>query len=406
MSAQTDESASNAPAATLTFEGAYTGDLFVNAVGGRRRDVAYLHNIDLTAAVHLESLVGWKGASLFVYGLGNQGGDPSGFVGDAQGVNNIEAVNAWRLFELWLQQRALDDRVSLLAGLYDLNTEFDVIQSASVFLNSSFGIGPEFALSRETGPSIFPVTSFGARLRVAPSPAVYGQLTVLDGVPGDPADPEDTHIEFAANDGALVAAEFGVTLGGTPKRSGTVRARRRRLVSRHEAASYAAKVALGAWRYTAEFHQFADADGDGDPDVQSGNWGLYALAELRVASEAEDGSQGLWLFGRAGVADPSVNRFARYSGAGLVYQGPFRGRDDDQVGIAVAAAHNGAPFRAAERAAGRFVRRSEVAIEFTYSVALLANLSVQADVQHIVAPNTDPALGNALTFGLRLQYEY
>jgi porin len=48
-------------------------------------------------------------------------------------------------------------------GLYDLNSEFDVIEAAALFLNPSHGIGPDFAQSGRNGPSIFPVTSLAIR---------------------------------------------------------------------------------------------------------------------------------------------------------------------------------------------------------------------------------------------------
>ena len=55
-----------------------------------------------------------------------------------------------------------------LIGRYDLNSEFYRLQSASLFLNSSFGIGPEFSQSGLEGPSIFPNTSVGARFAIKP----------------------------------------------------------------------------------------------------------------------------------------------------------------------------------------------------------------------------------------------
>ena len=58
--------------------------------------------------------------------------------------------------------------VSLLGGIYDLNSEFDRLQAAGLFLNSSFGVTPEIAQSGETGPSIFPRTAAGLRLSVKP----------------------------------------------------------------------------------------------------------------------------------------------------------------------------------------------------------------------------------------------
>ena len=79
---------------------------------------------------------------------------------------------------------------SLLLGLYDLNSEFDVIETAGLFLNSSFGIGAEYGSSGRNGPSIFPATSFGARLSGQPVQSLFIRGAVLDGVPGDPPPPE------------------------------------------------------------------------------------------------------------------------------------------------------------------------------------------------------------------------
>ena len=39
--------------------------------------------------------------------------------------------------------------------MYDLNSEFYRVESGGLFLNSSFGIGPEFARSGAGGPSPF-----------------------------------------------------------------------------------------------------------------------------------------------------------------------------------------------------------------------------------------------------------
>ena len=70
----------------------------------------------------------WKGATLFFYILGNHGGALSEQVGDLQGLSNIEAPATVKLYEAWFEQTLFDDRLSFKAGLYDLNTEFDVIE--------------------------------------------------------------------------------------------------------------------------------------------------------------------------------------------------------------------------------------------------------------------------------------
>ena len=49
----------------------------------------------------------------------------------------MAAPPASRIHEAWLQYNLLDNRLSVLAGRYDLNTEFYQLRSAALFLNSS-----------------------------------------------------------------------------------------------------------------------------------------------------------------------------------------------------------------------------------------------------------------------------
>jgi hypothetical protein len=86
-------------------------------------------------------------------------GNPSDDTGDVQGVSNIATFNTWQLYEAWIKQNLFDNRLSVLFGLYDLNSEFAVIQSEQVFINSSHGIDLTLAASGRNGPSSFPTTS-------------------------------------------------------------------------------------------------------------------------------------------------------------------------------------------------------------------------------------------------------
>jgi len=195
----------DAAARGVGFSVVYDGEGLVNASGGARGGAAYIGNLHLQLTVDAERLLGWRGLTLFLNGLGTHGGHPSDFVGDAQGVSNLEAPAGWQLYEVWLQQNFLGNRVSALVGRYDLNAEFYRLQSAALFVNSSFGIGPEFSQSGQGGPSIFPDTSAGARLAFKPTRDVVFRAAVLDGAPVNRPDGE--HRVFAKGDGMLLIAE-------------------------------------------------------------------------------------------------------------------------------------------------------------------------------------------------------
>jgi porin len=316
--------------------------------------------------------------TLFARALYDDGGAvSSSLTGDAQTVSNIEAIQAARLFELWSEWNAGGNE-SLRVGLYDFNSEFDSNGTGSLFINASHGIGKDISQSGRGGPSIFPVSSFGARVRWVVVPGWAMQMAVLDGVPGDPDRPKRTTVRFGRDDGALLAAEV------------------------NRAGERLSKIALGSWYYTGHFDRFATQFDAPDADLRTrGSSGVYTLAEMRLYRESPESDRGLAAFVRAGLADADVNRFGRYVGAGLVYTGVLG--DDDQVGLALAHATNGGAYRQEQFLGGIATDAAETNVELTWKFGVTSWLTLQPDVQYILSPNTDPTLDDALAVGLRFE---
>lgn len=355
---------------------AYTGEVWSVVSGGLGDDMRSLANLDLTFEADLEDAIGWTGATVFAYGLYNNDSSISELAGDVQTVSNIETgVETFRLYEAWLEQR-VGEKASIKIGLYDLNSEFDALETAGLFINSAHGIGSDIGLTGENGPSIFPVTSLGARLEYGFASDWAVRLAVLDGVPGDPDRPKRTAVRFGDGDGALIAAEV-------------------------EAPMPHGRVLLGHWRYTSEFEQL-------DGEMDDGNLGVYLRAERRLwsepgtgelnAGEPNAGKQGLAGFARAGWSKGDINPYNVFLGGGLVYTGVFDRRPDDRLGLAVAAAFSSRRFRSLAE-----VERAEVNVEVTYHLPLTDFFALQPNVQYIVNPSADPALKNALAVGLRAE---
>jgi porin len=374
----------------------YDGEGFANITGGLRRGGNYLGNLNLQLTLDAQRLMGWQGATIFLYGLGIHGGHPSNFVGDAQGVSNIEAPAKWKLEEGWVQQNLFGNRFSALFGRYDLNSEFYRLQSASLFLNSSFGIGPEFSQSGQNGPSIFPFTSVGGRFALKPIEELVLRTAVLDGVPVER--PNGARQVFAKRDGALIVTEAAYVY--RPVGSEQPRTREFR-IGRNCCGTYTGKLALGGWYYTAAFDDLTRVEADGSPERRHGNGGLYMLGDWTIYHDSDD--RQATLFGQFGIGDQRVNRFAYYSGGGLTFSGFAPARKEDEFGIAVAAAHNGTPFIRSQQDQGNPNRRSEVTLEITYLAQFGAHLAVQPDFQFVFNPNTDPTIRNAVVFMLRFE---
>ncbi len=384
----------------LTFGVAYIGELFTNTAGGLHLRSDYADTVSLTLTFDLAKIIGWRGATLYAHGLGIHGRNPSLDVGDAQGVSNIGAYPASRLYEAWFQQNLFRDRLSLLAGVYDLNSEFAVLEAAGVFLNSSQAVDAVFAKGGLNGPSIFPYTALGLRFRFSPNNRFYLLSAVLDGVPGDPSHPGGTHILLRNSDGALLAAEAGWIFwsrGAAP-----IRLHRQHHLRVYEKPAHSGKVALGVWTYTAKFAPILQVPGEPPRPRVNGYHGLYFLWSQVLLADNENPSRHLAAFIRLGASNPKVSRFGLYTGAGLVFNGPFPGRIGDAAGLAFACARNGDDYIRSRTLAGAAVSRAEWDVELTYQARFAGWLAVQPDIQYVVHPGTNPAVKNALGFDIRV----
>lgn len=360
--AQDSETGTDAIVVTL----AYTGETNAVLAGGAARATRYLDNLDIQLAADLEELAGWQGARLYAYGLYNNGVAFSPAVGDAFVTSNIETgQRALRLYEFWLEQD-LGSAASLKVGLYDLNSEFDALDSAGLFVNSAHGIGVDISQSGQNGPSIFPSTALAARLGIELGGGWRARVAVLDGVPGDPAHPARTTVRLGNGDGALLIGEIEAGFDG-------------------------GKILAGHWRYTAAFDQH-------DGGISRNNHGFYLRGESRLVSAADGSDRGLTGFFRLGMANGRINEFGGFASLGLVYRGPLPSRPDDQVGLALASAFTSAAHRDASGAG-----RSEANVELTYRAALAPWLSVQPGVQYVINPGPYAANDNALVAALRAE---
>jgi porin len=376
----------------------YTGVLTGDVAGGTRRGATFGGAAAVQLTVLLERLVAWRGAQLFVFALDTHGGSPTDLVGAVQAVSGIEAPPALRFEEVWLQQNLLENRLSLLAGRYDLNTEFYRLQSTALFINSSFGIGPEFAQSGVAGPSTFPFTALGGRVAFKPSSNVVWRAAVLN---GSPVDRQGGAVRlFAPGDGALLVAELALL--DRPDTAALPRDRRF-LIGRGPVRTYSRKVALGVWYYTARFPDLAQTLPSGAPVEHSGSRGAYAIADQTVWS-AQPSPRALTVFAQLGVGDSRVNRVGRFVGGGLTLTAPIAARPSDAVGLATATAFIGSHYKRASKSAGTL--NAETTVELTYLAQLDARLSVQPDIQYVIHPGATRATKNAVVPGFRFALTY
>lgn len=334
----------------VTLAGAYIGEFERNFDPGLvrpRLKTAYHDLLDLSLTVDTGEAGLWPGGTLHIQGMRMHGDQPTRFViGDLQGASNIEAPERIVLEEAWYEQRLLHGRLSLLAGLGDLNRDFYASEYAGLFLNSSFGIGPE--ISANVPASIYPQPGWAAGMRIRPSPQWYVQAADFDGNPQTRT--------LSAREGQMWIAETGLARPG-------------------------GRYKVGAWLHTAA----KDYGGR----VYQGDYGAYILADQQLAVF---GATTIGAFVQYGWVPPARNAVTRYLGLGLHVTGalPGRGRDELGLGLARAVTHAGA----------------EDTVELTYRAVITPDVVIQPSFQWIGNPGgtagTAPIRVGLLRFELSL----
>lgn len=353
-----------------SFDLYYKADAWRNFSGGNGNGNRALDNLDLKMTVDGAKAFGSEGTTLSLYLLNNNGGRINDLAGTNGGIDNIEVgTRSFKLYEAWIQQEFMGGKVSVLAGLHDLNSEFYVTDTSGLFLNPTYGIGTEMAATGDNGPSIFSNTSAAVRVALRPTDIFYVQGAIFDGVPESLKHPRGTHVDFNDKDGALVVAEGGI------------------------ADDAIGHFGLGAWEYTARRPDQLVAG------AREHSQGVYFLADKSVY---KNGDRDISAFGRLGFTAGDVEPFKNSWSMGAVASGFIPGRENGQLGLAVSRATNSSKFRAANAP----VLKNETQFELTYSDTLLPWLTIQPDLQYTINPGTDIALDNAWTVGVRLGVDF
>ncbi len=392
----------------VTTEVLFKGTAMAVPVGGMKRGADYMQNLELKVGLDTAKLAGIPDSTAFLHVILNGGGKMNAaYVGSLMGVDNSEvAENTPKLFQAWFSKDFAQAQVSALVGVYPIDTEFYVTDSSGIFVHPSFGMAAELAQTGRHGPSIYPLTSLGIRLKYQPTPLFYAQAALVDADPGDSRRPHWTRINPFHGDGSLFIAELG-SLPGEAHHAETLRldserqavlTPAQRLEERYEPIG---KYAIGYWSYSERFEDQFDNDPAGRP-IRRKNRGAYVLMENSLYRAPDMGTDAA-AFLRYGRADKNVNLFDYSISVGLRIRGLFTGRVDDFFGIAATRAHAGAKYRLAQSTAGIDAPAAETAVETTYRAQIRPWLALQPILQRILNPGLDPAIRNATVVGIRCE---
>lgn len=360
----------------VNFELNYTLDTLANASGGIKTGVQAIDEIDFYTHIDGSKLWNIEGSKAKIYVYRNDFGHLNKkYVGSAQGVDNNESSHdLTHLDEAWLSQDFYENKISILAGLYDFTYEFYQTSASGMFLHPTFDIGTELSNTGSNGPAEYSTSALSLRTKVTPTDNSYIQFAVMDGIPAFPAKPSRATYHFYSRAGAVLIAEAGI-------------------------APFADSLfAIGSWRYTKK-----------QPDlVTNGNKyseGIYGMAQKQLYNSSGKTLTG---FLRIGKTDANTERFTYTWSTGINYEGLFPSRNKGIVGLAFQQAVNSKKFRQDQSNEGVKIPHSEYGIELLYQDHIWPGVMLQPDLQYILNPSSgNPRVAShALVVGLRTEISF
>lgn len=357
-----------------TFTMTETSEYLANLRGGLARGGAYDGLTTATLAIDTQKAFGLPGGTFNVSGLQIHGRNLSQYnLGTLNTASGIEAGDTTRLWELWYQQSLLQDRVDFKVGQQSLDQEFMVSTYANTFVNTMFGWAGVPSYDMPSGGPAYPLSALGVRVRGKITPSLTALAGVFDGNPapgaGDPQRLNGSGTNFNLHNGALYIGELqyainqpsegqmdygaGKPLGGLP---GTYK--------------------VGVW-YNNE--QFADQRFN---TTHKGDYSFYAVADQTVWRPNPDEPRSIGVFARVMGAPGDRNLVSVSANVGVVMKAPFKGRDDDSIGLGLAYIKVGSHAAGLDADNGNVVRGSETALEATYQYQVTPWWVLQGDAQY------------------------
>ena len=343
-----------------------------------------------------------------------------------QTASGIEADRGTRLWELWYDQKFLDeDRLDVKIGQQSLDQEFMVSTNALYFVNTMFGWPMLPSADLPGGGPAYPLSALGVRISARPVNGVTILAGVYNGSPvkhdngTDPQLQNNRGTSFPWGDGKLAIAELQFSYPALGS-----------MVEPGQAQPLGWTYRVGAWYNTKNFSDLhtdqngmslANPSSNGLATQHRGNYAMYAVADHLVWRDAVDPNRTMAVFSRVmGTPLKDRNLIDFSANAGVVFHSPFRYRTYDTFGLGVGYAHVSKQSAALDADNISFtgtitpIRSSEKFIELTYQYQLKPWIQIQPDIQYVINPGagissqTDPSkrVKNELLFGIRTNISF
>jgi porin len=363
---------------------AETSEGLGNVTGGAKRGFDYDGLTQGVLQVDTQRAFGLHGGTFNISGLQIHGRNLSAdYLDTLQTASGIEADRSTRLWELWYQQKFLDeDRLDIKVGQQSLDQEFMVSQNALAFVNTMFGWPMVPSADLPGGGPAYPLSAPGIRFRARPTDSITVLVGAFNGSPvnnptGDPQQRNQSGVTFPLDGGLLAIAEVQYSYPSLGS-----------MVYADDSDQLSGTYRLGVWYDTESF-----ADERFGNVTHHGDMGVYGVIDQMLWHSEEDPDHALSVFCRAmGTPQDDRNLIDFSLNVGLTLHDPIPHRDDDTLGIGLGYAKVSGAAANADRdtraTVGAFypIRTDETFLELTYQYQLFPWCQIQPDFQYVFNP--------------------
>ena len=404
-----------------------TSEYLGNVTGGTKTGGVYEGLTQVVLQLNTQRAFDLYGGLLNVSMLNVHGGNLSTEnLQTLQTASGIEADPATRLWELWYDQKFVDeDRLDVKIGQQSLDQEFMVSTNALYFVNTMFGWPMLPSADLPGGGPAYPLSALGARIGVRPINGLTVLAGVFNGTPvkndngTDPQHQNRSGTSFPWGDGQLAIAELQFSYPALGS-----------MVEPGQTKPLGWTYRVGAWYNSEDFPDqridqnglsLADPASNGIPKQHHGNYAFYAVADQLVWVDEQDPNRTVAVFARAMGTPLKDRNLINFSlNAGMLFHSPFRYRAADTFGIGLGYAHVSGQASQLDRDTNAFggtpgpIRSSETFIELTYQYQLKPWIQLQPDIQYVFNPGAgipepnspSQRIKNELVIGIRTNISF
>ena len=397
----------------VAISASYTNNIAGNAVGGHSRSFAYADNFSFGLQLDFEKLAGWNGLTLTTSALERNGSNLSARnIGNQFTVQQVYGTETIVFFSLALEQRFLNDTVGIKIGRFATGDDFASSPLYWLYMNNGIDGTPQ-ALPVNTGFACYPGATWGARLRIDPSPDWFGMAGIYQVTNHDLYKYHGLNWSMNRNDGVFMIGQVGWTPEffkhtvpdtSTPTSGKTVATPQS--PTTQPAAEVASRGLPGHYWFGAYFSP-AKYDRFGSDSTGSNSYGFYWHADQMVWQEAPSSDQGLTLWS-AIVLSPqqSMAKLPFQANAGVVYRGLLPARDKDVTMLGFVYGNFSDDYASTIAATGAGSPSYEIALEAGYRFQITKFAYVQPNLQWIINPGGTGNIPNALVLGAQMSVTF